>query len=336
MDRHKYVAELAKLLSGMAAADREAVLRGVNRRFDEGDNDAAVIASLGSPTFAAVSVLRGYVPPEEDEPGEAPGAAEPGPAVVEPTPIEPEAEPEPEPGPEPEPEPEEPEEPEAEPEPEQEPEPEAEQEPEIEPEPEAEPEAEPEPELEEAPEPPAEPEPEAEAEGAEAEEPVEAQEEQAVEAEEPAEASEAAGTDGPVEPAEPDEPSELPPFWGGPPELPRPPKAKVGLLIVYVFFGAVIGIPVTAVLTAFALAILCAGAAVIAAAAVLVSFCFLGMSVVADILLLAGAGLVLAALGLLLVCLAVGLFRRCAVGFVDLVIRKGRDWCYEHGKEESA
>ena len=67
MDRQKYVAELAKLLSGMAAADREAVLRGVNRRFDEGENDAAVIASLGSPTFAAVSVLRGYVPPEEDE-----------------------------------------------------------------------------------------------------------------------------------------------------------------------------------------------------------------------------------------------------------------------------
>ena len=71
MDRQKYVAELAKLLSGMAAADREAVLRGVNRRFDEGENDAAVIASLGSPTFAAVSVLRGYVPPEEDE--QAPG-----------------------------------------------------------------------------------------------------------------------------------------------------------------------------------------------------------------------------------------------------------------------
>ena len=31
LDRHKYVAELAKLLSGMAAADREAVLRGVNQ-----------------------------------------------------------------------------------------------------------------------------------------------------------------------------------------------------------------------------------------------------------------------------------------------------------------
>lgn len=125
-----------------------------------------------------------------------------------------------------------------------------------------------------------------------------------------------------------------PPFWGGPPELPKPPKAKVGLLIVYIFFGIVIGIPVTALLTAVALVILGAGAAVIGAAALLVSFCFLGMSVVADILLLAGAGLVFAALGLLLVCAAIWFFRRCAVGFADLVIRKGRDWCYEHGEEE--
>jgi uncharacterized membrane protein YphA (DoxX/SURF4 family) len=61
---------------------------------------------------------------------------------------------------------------------------------------------------------------------------------------------------------------------------------------------------------------------------------FLGMSVVADILLLAGLALVLAALGLLFFCAAIWFFRRCAVGFVDLVIRKGRDWCYEHGKEE--
>lgn len=74
IDRQKYVAELGKLLSGMARADREAVLRGVNARFDEAGDDDAVIAALGSPTFAAVSVLRGYTPPEnldeEDYPEE--------------------------------------------------------------------------------------------------------------------------------------------------------------------------------------------------------------------------------------------------------------------------
>ena len=51
----------------MARADREAVLRGVNARFDETGDDDAVIAALGSPTFAAVSVLRGYTPPEDSD-----------------------------------------------------------------------------------------------------------------------------------------------------------------------------------------------------------------------------------------------------------------------------
>ena len=69
IDRQKYVAELGKLLSGMAPQDREAVLRGINARFDAEGDDAAVIASLGSPTFAAVTVLRGYTPPEEGELG---------------------------------------------------------------------------------------------------------------------------------------------------------------------------------------------------------------------------------------------------------------------------
>ena len=49
----------------MARADREAVLRGVIARFEETGDDNAVIAALGSPTFAAVTVLRGYTPPED-------------------------------------------------------------------------------------------------------------------------------------------------------------------------------------------------------------------------------------------------------------------------------
>ena len=108
IDRQKYVAELGKLLSGMAPQDREAVLRGINARFDAEGDDAAVIASLGSPTFAAVTVLRGYTPPEEGEPGSR-------------------YEPEPEPAQEPEPEPVQEHEPaaEAEPAPEAEAEPEA-------------------------------------------------------------------------------------------------------------------------------------------------------------------------------------------------------------------
>ena len=340
IDRQKYVAELGKLLSGMAPQDREAVLRGVNARFDEEGDDAAVIASLGSPTFAAVSVLRGYTPPEEGAsdsvPMPEPRRTRPEPKPVEPEPIEPEPE-------EPEaPEEAEPEEPEAESAEADEPSP-------VEPAPEAEstaaePETEPEPEPEQ-PEIPAEPaEPETAEEPAEAEAPEDAVG-PAEEPEEPDEPEEP-GTEaeGPEEPAESDEAEEpeeaeenpdLPPFWGGPPELPKPPKAKVGLLILYIILGVAVGLPLTVLFACVALGIFGCGGALIAAAALLVSFCFLGMGVVADILLLAGAALVLAALGLLLLFFAVWFFIRCVVGFVNLILRKGREWCYDHGEVDT-
>lgn len=347
IDRQKYVAELGKLLSGMAPQDREAVLRGVNARFDEEGDDAAVIASLGSPTFAAVSVLRGYTPPEEGAsdsvPMPEPRRTRPEPKPVEPEPEEPEA-----------PEEAEPEEPEAEsaeadePSP-VEPVPEAEStepaEPAPEPEaPPAEPETEPEPEPEQ-PEIPAEPaEPETAEEPAEAEAPEDAvgpaeepeepdePEESGTEAEGP---GEPAGTGEAEEPEEAEESPDLPPFWGGPPELPKPPKAKVGLLILYIILGVVVGLPLTVLFACVALGIFGCGGALIAAAALLVSFCFLGMGVVADILLLAGAALVLAALGLLLLFFAVWFFIRCVVGFVNLILRKGREWCYDHGEVDT-
>lgn len=352
IDRQKYVAELGKLLSGMAPQDREAVLRGVNARFDEEGDDAAVIASLGSPTFAAVSVLRGYTPPEEGAsdsvPMPEPRRARPEPKPVEPKPIEPEPE---EPAA-----PEEagPEEPEAEsaeadepspvePVPDEEPTEPAEPAPEPEAPP-AEPETEPEPEPEQ-PEIPAEPaEPEAAEEPAEAEAPEDA----AGPAEEPDEPDQPeepwTEAEGPEEPAEPEEAEEteeaeespdLPPFWGGPPELPKPPKAKVGLLILYIILGVAVGLPLTVLFACVALGIFGCGGALIAAAALLVSFCFLGMGVVADILLLAGAALVLAALGLLLLFFAVWFFIRCVVGFVNLILRKGREWCYDHGEVDT-
>lgn len=347
IDRQKYVAELGKLLSGMAPQDREAVLRGVNARFDEEGDDAAVIASLGSPTFAAVSVLRGYTPPEEGAsdsvPMPEPRRTRPEPKPVEPEPIEPEPE---EPAA---PEEAEPEEPEAESAEADEPAPEAESTEHAEPAPEpeappAEPETGPEPEPEQ-PEIPAEPaEPETAEEPAEAEAPEDAvgpaeepeepdePEESGTEAEGP---GEPAGTGEAEEPEEAEENPDLPPFWGGPPELPKPPKAKVGLLILYIILGVAVGLPLTVLFACVALGIFGCGGALIAAAALLVSFCFLGMGVVADILLLAGAALVLAALGLLLLFFAVWFFIRCVVGFVNLILRKGREWCYDHGEVDT-
>ena len=95
------------------------------------------------------------------------------------------------------------------------------------------------------------------------------------------------------------------------------------------------GLPVTVALTGLALGIFVLGGAGIGLGALLASFCFLGMNVVADILLLAGAALVAAALGLLLLFFAVWFFLRGVVGFADLIIRKGRDWCYEHGEVDA-
>ena len=43
----------------------------------------------------------------------------------------------------------------------------------------------------------------------------------------------------------------------------------------------------------------------------------------------------IAALGLLLLFFAVWFFLRGVVGFADLIIRKGRDWCYEHGEVDA-
>lgn len=47
------------------------------------------------------------------------------------------------------------------------------------------------------------------------------------------------------------------------------------------------------------------------------------------------AALVLAALGLLLLFFAVWFFIRCVVGFVNLILRKGREWCYDHGEVDA-
>ena len=208
----------------------------------------------------------------------------------------------------------------------------------------AEPETEPEPEPEQ-PEIPAEPaEPETAEEPAEAEAPEDASEpaEEPEEPDEPEEPGteaeglgEPAGTGEAEEPEEAEENPDLPPFWGGPPELPKPPKAKVGLLILYIILGVAVGLPLTVLFACVALGIFGCGGALIAAAALLVSFCFLGMSVVADILLLAGAALVLAALGLLLLFFAVWFFIRCVVDFVNLILRKGREWCYDHGEVDT-
>ena len=134
------------------------------------------------------------------------------------------------------------------------------------------------------------------------------------------------------------------PGWGGvlpqdpeglgkPVSGPPKPRAKPAALVFYSIAAVIVGIPVTALLAALALAVLAAAALVLFAGGLAISFCFLGLTVVADILMCAGAGLALIGVGLPLAYFAVWIFVRGAVGFVNLVIRKGGDWCYDHGEE---
>lgn len=376
----------------MARADREAVLRGVNARFDETGDDDAVIAALGSPTFAAVSVLRGYTPPEDsdgedsyyeeeeyqyaepasdsgeaeaDSPAEpaeeAPDTAEEAASDVEapqeapagdaPENAAPEAEAgamdEPSPGQAP---------PEAEPEAPESTEPE---EPETAAEPEVaagaglEPEelsAEPEPEIEQ-PEPVESSVPEFEtvdiglgtievySDGsAGAQEPVSEDE---VPAEETPAEEESVEELAEPEP-EPDESAEAEPEpdadygytsesdyeYPQPPEA-EPERAKLrgGRVFACVLLGIIPGIPVTVILILASLALLLIGASLAYAGGVAISFAFLGMSVVADILLCVGFGLMVGAVGLVIVFLAVWFFLRCVAGLCSRVFAKAGAWC---------
>ena len=353
----------------MARADREAVLRGVIARFEETGDDNAVIAALGSPTFAAVTVLRGYTPPEdmsEDDRAEEEFVYEPAAPL---TPPEPESEPVPEPEPAPEaetaPEPEV--EPEAEaasaPESEAEPEPEAAAEAENESEPEPEPEAEPEPEPETEPEPEPvpeaepepEPEPETEAEpeaaaenavfilGEEVEVLAQASAEPEAETEaetEPEADIEPEAETGPEAEIEPDTAPEPPraedsAAAGAGIELPPVPEAegkeplRGGRVFLFALGFIVLGIPIAAVLVAFALAVFAAGAALLFAGGVAVSFAFLGMNVAADIMLCVGAGAAALAIGLMLAFLGAWFFTGCVIGGYSRLFVKAGAWCRE-------
>ena len=340
IDRQKYIAELGKLLSGMARADREAVLRGVAARFDEAGDDNAVIAELGSPTFAAVSVLRGYTPPEDPEEEEyageefdfspAPAQAAPEPEAVEAGPEEAapeleavEAAPEEEPGAGPELEAAEPAEipaPEAV---------EAVQETEA-----AEEEAAPEDKGADAGgldievySDNAGPQPEAE-EAAPEEDIPERPETEGTETEGP----EPAGIEPVVIDLEEIEPEEDAPeapareIYIPEPEPERAPL-KGGRVFLCALLALVPGVPVAAALIVFALAVLAAGAALAYAGGVAISFAFLGMSVAADIMLCVGFGLAVAAVGLVLVFLALWFFLRCVIGLYSRVFAAMGGWC---------
>ncbi len=75
MNRQRYLAELEKLLGFMSSWDRAAAMKKYNEEFDRAESEAELIAALGTPTKLAIGIARDYVPsprPVEPEQPELP------------------------------------------------------------------------------------------------------------------------------------------------------------------------------------------------------------------------------------------------------------------------
>lgn len=104
-------------------------------------------------------------------------------------------------------------------------------------------------------------------------------------------------------------------------------KTNVFLVILYTLGAIIVGVPVLAVLLVLDLAVLAIGAACGAAGVSLIMTAFIGLPMVADMLILLGGGAAVLAIALVVVWLAVWLFIRMVIGWIKLLVRLGQRWC---------
>ena len=104
-------------------------------------------------------------------------------------------------------------------------------------------------------------------------------------------------------------------------------RTNVFLAILYTLGAIVIGVPVLAVLLVLDLAVLAVGAACGAGGVGLIATAFIGLPMVADMLILLGGGAAVIAIALVVIWLAVWLFIRMVIGWVRLLVRTGKRWC---------
>lgn len=104
-------------------------------------------------------------------------------------------------------------------------------------------------------------------------------------------------------------------------------KTNVFLAILYTLGAIVIGVPVLAVLLVLDLAVLAVGAACGAGGVGLIATAFIGLPMVADMLILLGGGAAVIAVALVMIWLAIWLFIRMVIGWVRLLVRTGKRWC---------
>lgn len=104
-------------------------------------------------------------------------------------------------------------------------------------------------------------------------------------------------------------------------------KTNVFLAILYTLGAIIVGVPVFAVLLVLDLAVLAIGAVCGAAGVSLIMTAFIGLPVVADMLILLGGGAAVIAIALVVIWLAVWLFIRMVIGWIKLLVRLGQRWC---------
>ena len=104
-------------------------------------------------------------------------------------------------------------------------------------------------------------------------------------------------------------------------------KTNVFLAILYTLGAIVIGVPVLAVLLVLDLAVLAIGVACGAGGVGLIATAFIGLPMVADMLILLGGDAAVIAIALVVIWLAIWLFIRMVIGWVRLLVRLGKRWC---------
>lgn len=104
-------------------------------------------------------------------------------------------------------------------------------------------------------------------------------------------------------------------------------KTNVFLAILYTLGAIVVGVPVLAVLLVLDLAVLAVGVACAAGGVGLIATAFIGLPMVADMLILLGGGAAVIAIALVMIWLAIWLFIRMVIGWVRLLVRTGKRWC---------
>ena len=100
-------------------------------------------------------------------------------------------------------------------------------------------------------------------------------------------------------------------------------KTNVFLAVLYTLGAIVIGVPVLAVLLVLDLAVLAIGVACGAGGVGLIATAFIGLPMVADMLILLGGGAAVIAIALVVIWL----FIRMVIGWVRLLVRLGKRWC---------